>query len=138
MAISRCLIGVGSPLDDLVNGFFTLARQDAFLGILHCQVAATPPETMQATVPDGAEHEVSFVHCVSTVVMSHNLVDPSHVETSQGLRDDDFRTGLAPGGSCRPAALPQPSAAPHPRSGVLMVGFPTARARNCPTKVSVV
>ena len=93
---------------------------------------------MQATVPDGAEHEVSFVHCVSTVVMSHNLVDPSHVETSQGLRDDDFRTGLAPGGSCRPAALPQPSADTASEERRPDGGLPTARARNCPTKVSVV
>ncbi len=75
VAISRGLTGAGSRQNDSGNGFFTLAKR-AFLGILRYQVAATPPETMQATVPDGAEHGVSVVHCVIIVVMSRNLVDP--------------------------------------------------------------
>ncbi len=60
----------------MIRGTVSSLWQDAFLGILHYQVAATPPETMQATVPDGAEHGVSVVHCVIIVVMSRNLVDP--------------------------------------------------------------
>ena len=52
----------------MIRGTVSSLSLDTLVGILHYQVAATPPETMQATMPDGAEHEVSIVHCVSTAI----------------------------------------------------------------------
>ena len=91
----------------MIRGTVSSLSPDTCLGILHYQVAATPPETLQATVPDGAEHEVSIV------VVSHNLMDPRSCGHITEPRDDDFRTGLPPVGSCRPGALLQSSAAPN-------------------------
>ena len=142
VAISCGLIGVGSPLNDSGNGFFTLARHISWdFPLSGCRDAARDDASHGARRRGArGQHCALCQHCGDVTQLDGSQVMRKHHQvlgmTTSEL--DWLQLGVVDPQPSRSRRLHRTRRTPQPRSGVLMVGFPTARARNRPTKVSAV
>ena len=142
VAILRSLTGVGTPPNGSGNGFFTLARHTSWdPPSSGCRDAARDDASHGARRRGARGQRCAWCqHCGGVAQLAGSQVTWKH-HGAFGMTTSELdllQSGVGDPRPSRSRRLRRTRRTPQPRSGVPMVGFPAARARNRPTKVPAV